>query len=204
MLRANGVKVALLAYTEMTNGRPLPRPWSLNLARPRKVLADARRARRQGAQVVLVNVHWGPPEYTREPARQQQRLVSRLARSRDITAILGQGPHVVWPIRWLRGKPVVLSEGNLISNQTAACCSPAAQDGLIAVLRIAVRGRSARVERADYVPVWVRHPDFTVLPVGRGVRFRLAPAADLLSSYRRTVAVAGHSRRTRPVPRRLP
>jgi Bacterial capsule synthesis protein PGA_cap len=203
ILRAGGVRVALLAYTETTNGRGLPRPWSLNLAQPRRILADARRARRRGAQVVLVNVHWGPPEYTRRPVERQRRLVRRLARSPDITAILGQGPHVVWRIRWLRGKPVVFSEGNLISSQTPGCCSPGAQDGLLAVLRISVRARRARVRRADYVPVWVRHPDYTVLPVGRALRYRLAPAGALRASYLRTVAAAGHSQRTRPIPRRL-
>lgn len=204
VVTAKGVKVALLAYTEMTNGLALPRRWSLNLAQPRKILADARRARRRGARAVLVNIHWGPPEYTPRPAPRQQRLLRRLARSHDITAILGQGPHVAWPIRWLRGKPLVFSEGNLISNQTVACCSAGAEDGLIAVLRIAVRGRRARVSRADYVPIWVRYPDFTVLPVGTAMRHRLAPATALQASYRRTVAVAGRSRRTQPIPRRLP
>jgi poly-gamma-glutamate capsule biosynthesis protein CapA/YwtB (metallophosphatase superfamily) len=204
MLNVKGVKVAFLAYSEMTNGHPLPHPWSENLARPQRILADARRARREGAQVVLVNVHWGPPEYAREPTAPQQRLVRRLARSPDITAIIGQGPHVVWPIRWLRGKPVVLSEGNLVSNQTAACCVPDAQDGIIAVLRITVHDGRARVDRADYVPVWVRHPDFTVLPVGRALRYHLAPAGDLVASYRRTVGRAGRSARTQPDPRTPP
>jgi poly-gamma-glutamate capsule biosynthesis protein CapA/YwtB (metallophosphatase superfamily) len=59
VLTASGVGVSLLAYTETTNGRRPPRPWSLNLAEPRRILTDARRARRRGAQVVLVNVHWG-------------------------------------------------------------------------------------------------------------------------------------------------
>jgi poly-gamma-glutamate capsule biosynthesis protein CapA/YwtB (metallophosphatase superfamily) len=186
--RVKGVKVALIAYTETTNGIPLPRPWSVNLARPRRILADARRARRRGARVVLVNVHWGPPEYTSRPTAGQVRLARRLARSPDITAVIGQGPHVVWPIRRLSGKPVVFSEGNLISNQDAACCSPRAQDGLIALLRIAVERKRARVARVAYVPTWVRHPDFTVLPAARGG-----------VSHRRTVAVAGNRRGVRPI-----
>ena len=32
LLRARGVRVAFLAYTQMTNGIPLPHPWSVNLA----------------------------------------------------------------------------------------------------------------------------------------------------------------------------
>jgi poly-gamma-glutamate synthesis protein (capsule biosynthesis protein) len=202
--RIKGVKIAVLAYTETTNGNPLPRPWSLNLARRRRIIADARRARRKGARVVLVNVHWGPPEYTPRPAPSQFRLARSLARSPSITAVLGQGPHVVWPVRWLAGKPVVFSEGNLVSNQTAACCSPAAQDGLIALLHIRVSGNRERVERVRYLPTWVRHPDFTVLPVGRALRKRLANPAELRASYARTVRTAGRSRRLRPIPRRPP
>jgi hypothetical protein len=97
----------------------------------------------------------------------------------------------------------VFSEGNLISSQTPGCCSPGAQDGLLAVLRISIRGPRARVKRTDYVPVWVRHPDYAVLPVGRALRYRLAPAGELRASYLRTLAAAGHSHRTRPIPRRL-
>ena len=59
MLRARGVKVAFLAYTQMTNGIPLPHPWSVNLASAGRILRDARRARRAGARVVIVNLHWG-------------------------------------------------------------------------------------------------------------------------------------------------
>jgi capsule synthesis protein PGA_cap len=202
--RIKGVKVAVLAYTETTNGNPLPNPWSLNLARRRRIIADARKARRKGARVVLVNVHWGPPEYSPRPAPRQFRLARSLARSPSITAVLGQGPHVVWPIRWLAGKPVVFSEGNLVSNQTAACCSPAAQDGLIAVLHIRVRGDDERVEHVRYLPTWVRHPDFTVLPVGPAMRRGLANHAELRASYARTVGTAGRSRRKRPIPRRPP
>jgi poly-gamma-glutamate synthesis protein (capsule biosynthesis protein) len=204
MLRVKGVRVAYLAYTETTNGLPLPHPWSLNLARTRRILEDARRARARGARVVIVNLHWGPPEHTTAPAPERARLARRLVRSPAITAVVGQGPHSVWPIEAPGSrKPVVFSEGNLISAQTAACCAVSAQDGLIALLRIRVGAGGARVPRVDYVPVWVRHPDFAVLPVGQALRRRWADAATLRASYLRTVSVAGRSARVRPVPRRL-
>ena len=59
MVKVKGVKVAFLAYTEMTNGLPLPHPWSVNIATIARVRHDARVARRRGAQVVIVNFHWG-------------------------------------------------------------------------------------------------------------------------------------------------
>ena len=58
-MTVKGVKVAFLAYTEMTNGIPLPHPWSVNLASVAAVRRAARRRASAGAQVVIVNFHWG-------------------------------------------------------------------------------------------------------------------------------------------------
>jgi poly-gamma-glutamate synthesis protein (capsule biosynthesis protein) len=135
---------------------------------PGPVLEAARRARVSGADAVIVNVHWSSamvPEYVHEPNAAQRAFASRLARSPAITAIVGQGPHVVQPIERIDGKYVVFSEGNLIANQGAPAGLPAAsQDGLIAFLELAVRRDDARVRRVRYLPVWVRRPDFAVLP----------------------------------------
>jgi poly-gamma-glutamate synthesis protein (capsule biosynthesis protein) len=202
MLRARGVKVAFLAYTATTNGLRPPHPWSVALARAGAILRDARRARRAGAQVVLVNLHWGT-EYRHAPDGQQERLARRLARSPAITALVGQHVHVVQPIRRIAGRWVVFGEGNLLSNQSAACCPAASQDGMLVLLHVVVRGGRSRVERVEYVPTWVRHPDFTVLPVGRALRRGEAPAAALRASWARTTSVVGRGPRLRPVPRRL-
>jgi Bacterial capsule synthesis protein PGA_cap len=202
IITVKGVRIAFLAYTEFTNGIPLPHPWSVNLASAPRILADAHRARLAGAQVVIVNLHWGD-EYHSQPNSYQLRLARRLTRSPDITAIIGQHVHVVQPIRFIGGKPVVFSEGNLISNQTSACCPAASQDGMIVLLTIAVGPRGARVTLVRYVPVWVRHPDFLVLPAGLAWRTDRRDAAALRASYRRTVAVAGRGPRIQPIPAHL-
>jgi hypothetical protein len=195
-MTVKGVRVAFLAYT---NGIPLPHPWSVNLASAARILADAHRGRMDGAQVVIVNLHWGD-EYVAQPSAFQLALASRLTRSPDITAIIGQHVHVVQPIRIINGKPVVFGEGNLISNQT----SPAAtQDGMIVLLTITVDSRGARVSAIHYVPVWVHHPDFVVLPAGIAWRTDHADAAALRASYERTVAVAGRSPLIQPIPAHL-
>jgi poly-gamma-glutamate capsule biosynthesis protein CapA/YwtB (metallophosphatase superfamily) len=194
LLRARGVRVAFLSYTVSTNGIPPPHPWSVNLASPGRILRDARRARRAGADAVLVNLHWGT-EYRQAIDAQQRRLAARLMRSRDVTAIVGQHAHVVQPIRRVRGRWVVFGAGNLLSNQSIACCPAATQDGIVAVLHLRVRGQRARVERIRYTPTFVRHPDYTVLRAGR---------AGLRDSWRRTVAAVGRGRGLQPVPARLP
>jgi poly-gamma-glutamate synthesis protein (capsule biosynthesis protein) len=205
LLQARGVRVALLAYTTTTNGIPLPHRWSVNLASPRRIVADARRARRRGADAVIVNLHWGE-EYGSQPSAAQLALARAITRAPAITAIVGQHAHVVQPIARMNGTPVVYGEGNLISNQTPACCAPGAQDGLMAQLQLVVdrdRPRRTRVRRVTYVPTWVSHPDYTVLPVGDALRKGIGDAAALRASYARTVAVAGRRAAT-PVPARLP
>jgi poly-gamma-glutamate synthesis protein (capsule biosynthesis protein) len=152
----------------------------------------------------VVNLHWGN-EFQRAPSGFQLALARRLASSPDITAIVGQHAHIVQPIRWIRRTPIVFGEGNLLSNQTSACCPAASQDGLLAVLHVTVgRGGRGRARRVEYLPTWVRHPDYAVLPVGDGLARGLGPRGALRASWRRTVAAAGRSARVRPVPARLP
>lgn len=201
MVTVKGVKVAFLAYTEMTNGIPLPHPWSVNIARVGAVEHAARVARRRGAQVVIVNFHWGD-EFVAAPSAFQMQTAEALARDPDITAIVGQHVHIVQPIERVHGKLVVFGEGQLLSNQTAACCPVQTQDGMLVFLHIVVDGDRSHVKAITYMPTWARHPDFTVLPIGDALARHQAPASVLRASYRRTVAVVGRIRGVvEPVPR---
>jgi Bacterial capsule synthesis protein PGA_cap len=202
IMTVKGVRVAFLAYTEWTNGIPLPHPWSVNLAGAERILADARQARMDGAQVVIVNLHWGI-EFVSEPSAFQLHLADKLTQSPDITAVIGQHAHVPQPVRFINGKAVVFGEGNLISDQTIACCATATQDGMVVLLHITVDSRGARVTRVRYVPIWVRHPDFLVLPAGFAWRTDRADAEALRESYLRTVSAVGRSSRIQPVPAHL-
>ena len=207
MLRAKGVKVAFLAYTALTNGQRISHPWTLDMAHRRRILRDARRARRRGADAVIVNLHWASemaPEYVTEPSPEQEEMVKALSKAPEITALVGQGPHVVQPIREVAGKTVVFSEGNLTSNQGADMgLAPASQDGYIAQLDLTVDGDGGRVTGASYVPTWTDHVDYRVLPVGPALEAGDADPASLEASYERTVDVVGDDP-AEPVPARLP
>jgi hypothetical protein len=190
VLEAKGVKVAFLAYTALTNGQHIPHPWTLNMASAGRIVRDARRARRAGADAVIVNLHWGT-EYNAAPSREQRSLASALTRSKYITAVVGQHVHVVQPIRWIHGKPVVFGEGNLLSAQSPACCRGATgragtQDGLIALLDLRVGASGVRAVGVRYLPTYVRHPNFTVVHA-RG------------RSRNRTIRIAGRSSRVVPI-----
>jgi poly-gamma-glutamate synthesis protein (capsule biosynthesis protein) len=201
IVTVKGVKVAFLAYAEMTNGIPLPHPWSVNIASVGAVEHAARVARRRGAQVVIVNFHWGD-EFVAPPSSFQLSTAEALARDPDITAIVGQHVHIVQPIERVHGKLVVFGEGQLLSNQTAACCPVETQDGMLVFLHIVVHGDRSRVRSITYMPTWARHPDFTVLPIGVALAHHEAPTSVLTASYRRTVSVVGRlPGAVEPVPR---
>ena len=205
LLDAGRVKVALVAYTDMTNGIPLPEPWAVNVVpadepvreRTVPILGDARRAREAGADVVMVNMHWGDENST-EPNDSQVELADALTASPLVDVVVGQGPHVVQPIRRMNGKFVVFSEGNLVSNQSALVGLPAeTQDGLIALLDFIADGHGVRVERVRYVPTWVRLDDYVVLSAEAGSDPDYAES--LRESRQRTVGIAGRGPRIVPV-----
>ncbi len=186
ILEAKGIKVGFVSFTAVSNGQVVPHPWSFNWASAGRILADARKARRRGADAVIVNLHWGT-EFSHAVSASQWALAKRLTRSPAITAVVGQHVHVVQPISWVHGKPVVFGEGNLVSNQTAACCPAESQDGLVALIDFVAKDGRVKARRVRYIPVWVRHPDYRVLPARPGSL-----------SWKRTVAAAGRRRGIRP------
>ena len=202
IMTVKGVRVAFLAYTELTNGIPSPHPWSVNRASAAQILSDAHRARMDGAQVVIVNLHWGDENVT-APSSFQLALAGQLTRSRDITAIVGQHVHVVQPIRTLNGKLVVFGEGNLID-----------RDQRLLPGRLPGRDdRAAHHQRGQ--PRSARHGHPLRADLGPPPRLRGAPGRHrmahrsrrrrrLRASYDRTVVAAGRSPQIQPIPDRLP
>ena len=98
-----------------------------------------------------------------------------------MTAVVGQHAHVVQPIRFVNGKPVVFGEGNLVSNQSGA-----SQDGMIALLDLAVTPRAARAGACGTSPPTSTGPITSSCP----------PRA---RSRRRTIGVAGRGARVQPI-----
>jgi poly-gamma-glutamate synthesis protein (capsule biosynthesis protein) len=137
---AHGVRVAQLAYTWGFNGTPVAKPWMANVIDPVRILADAARARKAGARVVIVSLHWGT-EYQGVSA-DQRALAERLLASPDVDLIIGHGPHVLQPVERLHGKYVLFSVGNLVANQGAS--KAATYDGVVVTIKFTVdtKGRA--------------------------------------------------------------
>ncbi|MEU6979325.1 MULTISPECIES: CapA family protein [unclassified Streptomyces] len=121
LLKAGGATVAQLAYTYDTNGYPLPegQPWAVNLIDEQRIVADARAARKAGADVVVVSVHWGT-EWQTEPDGRQLTLGRSLTASRtgerpDIDLVLGTHAHVPQAYEKVNGTWIVYGMGDQIA-----------------------------------------------------------------------------------------
>ncbi|MEW1631304.1 CapA family protein [Streptomyces sp. NPDC089173] len=114
-------KVAHLAYTYGTNDIPLPagKPWTVNVTDERKIVAEARKARRAGADVVVLSAHWGT-EWQDEPDARQLELAERLTASKDrgrpdIDLIIGTHAHVPQAYEKVNGTWVIYGMGDQIA-----------------------------------------------------------------------------------------
>jgi poly-gamma-glutamate synthesis protein (capsule biosynthesis protein) len=195
MLDVKGARVAMLSYAYGFNGRKVPagQPWRANRIDPARILADARAARRAGSQFTVVFLHWGQ-EYRTAPTPQQRSVAQRLLADPSVDLILGHHVHVVQPAERIDGKWVAFGMGNLLSAQTPACCPPNTQDGVIMHATVVRSGNRYVVGQLNYVPTWVQHPSFRVLPVLQTLAHPgLDPAtrSALAISLRRTRAAMG-------------
>jgi poly-gamma-glutamate synthesis protein (capsule biosynthesis protein) len=112
----NGLRVGQLAYAFGFNGIPVPagRPWIANLIDVPTILAAAKALKHDGADIVVVSMHWGT-EYEHLATAQQRDEARRLLASPYVDLILGDHAHVVQPAEKIYGKWVFYCMGNQIS-----------------------------------------------------------------------------------------
>ncbi|UWG97008.1 CapA family protein [Dehalobacter sp. DCM] len=138
--------------------------------------------RREGAQLVILCLHWGN-EYQRTPDQFQQDLASELA-TYGVDAIFGGHPHVLQPVVYLSnangGKvPVFYSQGNFISDQRLETVDDIhTERGMIANVTFRVYpDKTKKVMNTQTVPTWVNKKRIN----GKLV-YEVIPANDALAS----------------------
>jgi poly-gamma-glutamate capsule biosynthesis protein CapA/YwtB (metallophosphatase superfamily) len=202
ILEVRGLQVGLLSYAYGLNSGPLPpgRPWLVKTIDPRRILNDARAARRAGAQFVVVLLHWGQ-EYRSAPTPSQRALAKRLLAAPEVDLILGHHAHVVQPIQRVDGKWVAYGMGNSLSNQTPSCCAAGSQDGVLVKVTVGEHAGRLQVRQVRYAPTWVEHPSFRIRPVLTALADRSLPAATrraLQAARDRTAQAVGPTARPAP------
>ena len=175
----NGVKVAQLAYAFGFNGldRPAGEPWLANLTDVPTILAAARRAKRAGADIVVLSMHWGV-EYNAGATQEQRDEAHWLLASPDIDVILGDHPHVVEPVQRIGRKWVIYSMGNQISRHADPIL--ASREGAMPMFTFTeVRRAHFVVTKARVVPTLMRlTPKLRLIDLPRALADPATDAAD--------------------------
>ncbi|WP_329074418.1 CapA family protein [Streptomyces niveus] len=164
LLDAGGAKVAQLAYTYDTNGKPLPdgQPWAVDLIDEEKIIADSRAARAAGADVVVVSMHWGT-EWQTAPDEKQLRLGERLTGSTtdgrpDIDLIIGTHVHAPQAYEKVNGTWIIYGMGDQIAGEminNAGQFDPRGTQGSIGRFTFAppaADGERWAVTKAEFIP----------------------------------------------------
>ena len=191
----NGIQVSHLSYTYGLNGAKLPEDetWRVNLIDVEAIRDDSNRARSDGAEFIVVSLHWGV-EYSPVPSASQERLAREIAALGTVDLLIGHHAHVLQPIDRIDDMWVAYGLGNFLSNQSPACCTPSSGDGAILHVRIGDSPDGLAMGTITFSPTWVDRRAMQVIPVAD----RLAEPdvdrwlqATLRKSWQRTVEALG-------------
>lgn len=178
---ANGLKVAQLSYSYTLDNRfsdqtgtPFSAPWiKSNLYSARTaagITQDAAAARRQGADIVAVSMHWGI-EYGKV-SPEQQTYARDLLNSGQVDWIIGNHPHIVQACQKINGRYVNYALGNTMSSQQPDYFlsheGEHVDDGAIAAVTFTRDAEGRITQKMTYQPTHQNYSDHVVQPAFTG------------------------------------
>lgn len=201
ILERNGLRIALLAFTDLfnvdLNGKP-EAPWvrPLDLAEA----IPAIQAVRPQVDAVVVSVHWGN-EYQHQPSPRQREAARQLVGA-GVDVILGHHPHVLQPVAWVEAEGrrglVAYSLGNFISNQdrTWRPGQPVPdgdnRDGALVRVQLAKAGDGSLEIRGEVEPLWTENS--WGRPGARVIRVRRVRPVEAVTPEEQVTFSARHPR----------
>ncbi|MDE6718073.1 MAG: CapA family protein [Muribaculaceae bacterium] len=166
-----GFRIAFLNYTYGTNGiEPRDGMEVAMIDRPR-MAREIEAAKRAGAEIVVVTVHWGVEYVLTQNSNQESLAQFLLNQGTDL--VIGSHPHVIQPMQVVEndstGKKslVVYSLGNFISNMKTADTRGGA---LVRVVIERGDDGKARFREADYDTF------LSAKPTGKHDNYRVIPS----------------------------
>ena len=201
LILVNGISIAHMSYTFSYNGLPAANgeTWRSALINTDRIMRDVRLARKLGAQVVLVSMHWGN-ERESAPSSYQTKIANVLTKSGEVNLIIGSHAHVLQPIKLVNGTFVIYGLGNFLSDMPTTPKDPpwpaSTQDGAIVTTKITVAsdGRIS-VAKPVVTPTWVdRDSVWQIRSVVSDLKNNVisgATRAELQASLMRTTSVLG-------------
>ncbi len=176
IIKLNEIRIALLAYSYGTNGSMIPKgkDYLINLIDLALIQKDILKAREIGAELVLVNYHFGN-EYQRIPSEFQKAVVNKTIEF-GADLITASHPHVIQPAKFFKTQNakldsgiVAYSLGNFISNQRNRFTDA----GVILYLNLEknLNSKQIKITSVEYLPTWVfkgrteRGNEYLILPI---------------------------------------
>lgn len=200
LLKAGDATVAQLAYSYGTNGIPVPegQAWLVNLIDPAQIVKDARAARRAGADVVVVSLHWGT-EWQEAPDQLQLSVAKKLTAStdhgrRDIDLILGTHAHIPQAYEKVNDTWVVYGMGDQVAG---VMNDPRGQMGSAARFTFAPPATTDKpwtVKKAEFIPHGVANDPIRVVNLPRAQANGAGADTTALETIRRAVLSRGAGR----------
>ena len=186
------VTVAQFGYTytiynsgQPTTDIPPDAPWLGDYLWPvigaEGIIADAEAAKDDGADFVVVSMHWGN-EYWTDPTDQQRELAAELLESDAVDLILGTHVHVIQPCEKINDKYVIYGLGNFLSNQspdtTRGKLRKETQEGMIARFHLTKDADGTVTSQMEFQPTRVQIDNHVI---------RLATPEEHAETYDRVV-----------------
>ncbi len=201
LILVNGISIAHMSYTFSYNGLPAANgeTWRSALINTDRILRDVRQARKLGAQVVMVSMHWGN-ERESAPSSYQTQIANAITKSGEVDLIIGSHAHVLQPIKLVNGTLVIYGLGNFLSDMPTTPKDPpwpaSTQDGAIVTTKISVSADGkVLVVRPVVIPTWVdRNSGWQIRAVVSDIQNNVisgATRAELQASLKRTKLVLG-------------
>lgn len=165
----NGFNIAFLNYTYGTNGIKATDGAEIAYIDKKRMKDEIDSAHEQGAEIVIVTIHWGI-EYVMIENKVQDDLANYLVDC-GVDMIIGSHPHVIQPMKVIHNEKdnkdvlVVFSLGNFISNMKTADTRGGA---LVRATLIRDSLGYARFGKAEYELLYAAKPEgkrnFRVIP----------------------------------------
>ena len=185
-----GIKIAFLAYSYGTNGVHIPKnaPYLINLIDTLLIRNDIKKARKKGAELVLVYFHFGY-QYSKKPNDFQKEIVNKTIKD-GADIIIGGHPHVIQPVEYFKTKHaklalgfVAYSMGNFFTNQSNRYTDA----GIILNITISKNFTtdSVYISNVSYTPTWVFRGEIatgTKYPIEKK-EFLIIPSEDALNNH---------------------
>ena len=201
LIFVNGIAIAHMSYTFSYNGLPAANgeTWRSALIDTDRILRDVRQARKLGAQVVMLSMHWGN-ERESTPSSYQIKIADAITKSGEVDLIIGSHAHVLQPIKLVNGTWVIYGLGNFLSDMPTSPKDPpwpaSTQDGAIVTTKTTVTADGkVLVAKPVVIPTWVdRNSGWQIRSVVRDLKSKEINAftrAELQASLKRTTSVLG-------------